>query len=145
MAAFLVAGLVDRLQHLFAKLAGIGQDVVDQIGRQILELGKIAMFFHFQEFMDEKAIILDRRAIDRHTGNPLVSCFLRFGAEIEKRSKRVGVGATRIAPRWCPIFVSSPAVVAVWRPLASLCDAPWRSVFLSSLATIAWLAPTRGR
>ena len=45
MAAFLVARLVERLQHFLAELARIGENVVDQVGRQVLEAGQVAMLF----------------------------------------------------------------------------------------------------
>ncbi len=66
MAAFLVAGLIDRLQDLLAQLARIGENVVDQVGGEVAELRQVAMFLRFQEFVDQEAIILDRRAINRH-------------------------------------------------------------------------------
>ena len=79
MAAFLVARLVEGLQHFLAELAGIGQDVVDQVGRQVLELRQVAMLFDLQEFVDQEADN-PRPARDRWAcGNPLVMLFLTPG------------------------------------------------------------------
>ncbi len=66
MAAFLVAGLVDGLKHVLADLARVGQDVVDQVGREVFEARQVALLFRFQEFVDQEAVILHWGAIDRH-------------------------------------------------------------------------------
>jgi hypothetical protein len=86
MTAFLVARLVDGLQHLLAELAGIRQDVVDQVGREILELRQVAVLFGFQEFVNEKTIIFDRGAINRLVLPSFPpTAFLRRTFQIQKR------------------------------------------------------------
>ena len=66
MATFLVAGLVERLQHFLAELRGVDENVVDQLGRKIGELRQVALLLQFQELVHQKAKIVDGGAIDRH-------------------------------------------------------------------------------
>ena len=66
VTTFFVPGLVDGLQDLLAEFPRIGENVVDQLGREVAELRQVTMLFRFQEFMNQKAVILDRRMIDWH-------------------------------------------------------------------------------
>ena len=76
MRAFLVTRLVDRVQHFLAELGRVGQDVFDEIGRKVGELRQVALLVDLQQFVQNKAEIVERRAIDRH-GNS--GCELRSG------------------------------------------------------------------
>ena len=62
MRAFFVAGLVDRLQHLFAELRRVGEDVLDQFRREIRELRQVALLVDLQKFVQNKAVIVERRS-----------------------------------------------------------------------------------
>ena len=43
MRALFVARLVDRLEDLFAELARVGEDVVQQVRRQLAEIRQVAV------------------------------------------------------------------------------------------------------
>ena len=98
MAAFFIAALVQRLQHFFGKLRRVGQNVVHQIGRHLLELRKIALFFQLQKFGDEELHVVDRGAIARHGCN---SSWLKRQGEI------YGVEGPASANRLPPLPVTS--------------------------------------
>ena len=98
MAAFFIAALVQRLQHFFGKLRRVGQNVVHQIGRHLLELRQIALLFQLQKFGDEELYVIDRGAIARHGCN---SSWLKRQDEI------YGVEGWASANGWPPLLMTS--------------------------------------
>src|ERR1044072_513728 len=65
-ASFLVTGLIDRLQRVFAEFAGVGENIVDQIGRKIGVARQVRLFLHLEQFVQQEFVILNRRTVDRH-------------------------------------------------------------------------------
>ena len=66
MAAFLVAGLIERMKNFLAELSRIGENVVDQIGRQVRESGQVGLLFDLEKLVHEEFVVFDRGAIDGH-------------------------------------------------------------------------------
>ncbi len=67
-AAFRVAGLVQRVQHLFTEFSRIGENVVGKLRRQVGKPRQVAMLFRFQDFTDQETVVVDGGAIDGHRG-----------------------------------------------------------------------------
>ena len=62
-AAFLVAGAVDRGEHLFAELSALGQDLLDHVHRCVGEAGQVGVVFEAQDLPQHEQLVADRRLI----------------------------------------------------------------------------------
>src|SRR5437660_621299 len=54
------------VRHLFAKLCGVREHVVDEFAAHIPKLRQVRLLFDLEEFVEQIAIVLERRTIDRH-------------------------------------------------------------------------------
>jgi hypothetical protein len=66
VAAFLVARLVQRLQHFLAELRAAFEDRGGHVRRQLGEARQVGALVDFQKLMKEKKKILDRGLVARH-------------------------------------------------------------------------------
>ena len=65
-AAFLVARLVERMQHFRRKLACLGQDSVDHFRRRVFETGEVRIFLEVENLVEDEPDFADRSGITGH-------------------------------------------------------------------------------
>ena len=69
VAAFLVAGAVERLEHVFRQLGAFLQHGLDQVGRVVLVAGQFGKLGDGEDFVEHETNIVQRRLVGRHDGN----------------------------------------------------------------------------
>ena len=65
-AAFLVADLVERGEHLFRELGGLAQHRLDDIGRGIGEAGQVAVAIEMEDVVQQEQRIVYWSLVGRH-------------------------------------------------------------------------------
>ncbi len=65
-AAFHVARMVERLQHLFAQLGAFAQDRLQHFGRRLLEAGQIVVALQVQHLVQYEQAVLDGGCVAGH-------------------------------------------------------------------------------
>ncbi len=78
VAAFLVAGAVQREQHVLAELGGFLDDGVDRVRRRVLVARQLGQARHVEHFVQNELDVLDRGLVDGHgflLGRSLTSRF----------------------------------------------------------------------
>ena len=81
VTAFLVAGLVQGLQHLFAELGGLGEDRRDDVGGGVGKAGKIRIAFDVEHIAQQELHVVNRCLVGRHGASP--NCGM--GARLHRR------------------------------------------------------------
>ena len=66
VTAFLIAGLIDRVEHFLAELGRVGEHVFQKVAREVTELRQIRLLIDFEQLVHEETVILQRRAIGWH-------------------------------------------------------------------------------
>ena len=70
-AAFLVARAIERGEHLFAELGGLGEDRRDDVGGGVGKAGKIRIAFDVEYIAQQELHVVNRCLVGRHGASPI--------------------------------------------------------------------------
>jgi hypothetical protein len=70
MTALFVARLIERLQNFLAEFGSACENIVDQLGGNVLELRQVFVFFQLEQLMSQEFVFVERRMISGHGGFP---------------------------------------------------------------------------
>ena len=70
-AAFLVTGMIDGLQHLFAQFCRFTQDRLHHVRRGFLETGKVVVSLNVENIVEHIECVFNRGCIAGHVKSPL--------------------------------------------------------------------------
>ena len=65
-AALEIADAIERLQHLFAELGGLGQDRLPHVGGGVAKAGKIVVAVDLKHIVEQETDVFQGGFVDRH-------------------------------------------------------------------------------
>ena len=143
LAAFLVAGEIDREQHLFRKLGSLADDRFDHVGGRIGETGKIIVALDAEHVVQDEEGIFDRSLVDGHVCSFLACKFERgflvtFDIMLQNFDVCVNV------KNGCPTFCIEPYAGDVLPSPQTECDQIVKKFLRRLTACLPRLAKVRG-